>query len=367
MASRATPLPTRKESQASSALHMILTEIETAKSNWILLADRLSQGYVDAYRMHKNTLSEVQRVSELDKKQMVELYYFVLQAVAIGYAGGLIGAALTPWIRGAQQLAFLKSYSDTFAYIGAEGIKGSAQEITKKAYKGVLEKLEKQNQQLDNSPYVPAFADPTSFFLDSKTILDELFVVTEGPVVELIDRANAEQWAAQVGYNILNDFRSKCPLLTDAPQVKDIPTRSNVARSTELAMWVAWANAQLSSPATSFVNGEYNMLDAGRPREDSWADNDYDWAVIHAKYLESVLVRMKELNKTNISKLVGPSQSQEAAEVLDLRKVSKLALNTPDLPFTRLTGLAQQWNLSSPLARAQYFSALIGIKPAHKK
>src|SRR6266436_5388941 len=127
MGRRTVPKVAGVESQGSLILHALLTELHTAGYNWALMADVVSQGYRDAYDMHKKTLAKVKQNEESGNLQLKEMYLFVLTAVSVGFAGGLVGAAMAPWVKGVQDLASKTAFRQGFGqYILAEGSKGSA-------------------------------------------------------------------------------------------------------------------------------------------------------------------------------------------------------------------------------------------------
>ena len=142
-------------------------------------------------------------------------------------------------------------------------------------------------------------------------------------------------------------------------------------------MWIAWANVRLSGLWGTMDGSDVGVLDLGLPAaglgSSEW--DDYDWALIHAMQLEPIIDRMIVCRRPHVTRMVSVDRDLQSMhdlaknpyEVLDLRKVSNIRMDTPDLPFKKLPNMVDQWNRTSAVERAKYFSNLMKVAPAHKK
>src|SRR5262249_6083882 len=149
----------------------------------------------------------------------------------VGYAGGLVGGLITPWVQNAGAAAAERAIRSA--------VSGVAQEAAKRVVKAGIETVDSGRGTGD--PYVPV--SPKEILVDQE-IRDRIGSAF-GPILEALDamiaEANRLQANAAVGQSILNDFRQNCPLLTDKPAQADIPSESAAKRAAELPIWVAWA------------------------------------------------------------------------------------------------------------------------------
>ena len=78
----------------------------------------------------QTTLKKVKRNVEKDNILLKQMYLFVLTAVCVGFAGGLVGSTLAPWMKGAQALATKTAFREGFGqYALVEGAKAQLKKL----------------------------------------------------------------------------------------------------------------------------------------------------------------------------------------------------------------------------------------------
>jgi hypothetical protein len=366
------------ESEASSLLHMLQSELTGAKSQWEYLEDRIANGYKDAYKLHKGALDKMRKAKMASREAMM----FVLSCVSVGFAGGIVGGLFAPWVRAVQAETL------TAAHVLRTGIQDASKRLTQETVKKIIP--DKPNDSGgDGSPYVPVSAEAFDHYLDTKEELDGCFAIVNNRVQSLIDQSNAEQWPRALGQAILDSFRANCALLRDRPNPeKDLPARTAVAKSAELAMWVAWTSERdwpWWNPRYSVLGGGPEPMgysDAGKDKFheevrrnggtfDGKDGQTYDMqaygnALREVKELDPVADRLKDLGKWDSVKASFGFRSQPDV-VLDLRKLRTLRLDTmTDMPFAKMKGL-DFGTLSNLQLRGKFLDGFTELRPWHIK
>jgi hypothetical protein len=94
------------DSPASTALHALQSELGGAKTQWEYLEDRLTNGYKDAYKSHVAVLTAMKNARILQEQRdakSLAIAMFVFSVVSVGFAGGLVGGVIAPWVKRAEQ------------------------------------------------------------------------------------------------------------------------------------------------------------------------------------------------------------------------------------------------------------------------
>jgi len=364
------PGPVLKESPASGPLHNLQSELLSAKAAWEQLGVRIAKGYTVAYVSHSNTvkvLNEIKKAKLRAAQASLEAFMFVFSIVCIGFSGGTAGAILGPWVKRAGE--------KTARFVFREGVRGVIQQGAKEIAKWGDEKLNKLIVYEGDDPY--SVNAPKDIAVD-EDIRDRI-ASAFGPILEaldaMIDAANTMQASAAIGQEILNNFRQSCPLMTDKPGQDDIPALDTVAKMSELAMWVAWANEVVDWKEWNVV---YSILDtAVRKAEkiDREGGGTGEWdvnAVDEASEMDPVGERMRALGKwadvKNFTDIFGSPEPYKATPVVytDLRKLKSLKLELTTIPFRGLSGLSFQWDKMKPLEKVKFLSKFQTLKPPYK-
>ena len=355
------------ESAASGPLHTLQSELAGVKSQWEYFADRVINGYKDAYKAHLGALQTMKRdrlMREQQEAQQRGVYMFVLSVVAVGFTGGIVGGLIGPWVTEKGISAATK--------VVREGVKGAATRTTQQLVKlGVPQGSSPAS--VDPSPYIPVAPDAFDVYLDKKEELDGCFAEINSWLQRMINMANAENWGGDIGSDILNSFRKNCPLLTDAPDPDKLPERFAAAKSAELAMWIAWAQAR----DWDWWNKVYAQFDH------SSSDLDVDLiadGLRSEQELYPVQARFAVLGKLGLVNISIPGWFDDNLRdillragrldfdyrgMLDLRKVKAMQLSAmTDLPFGQMKNLDFS-RLSNPQLRTKFLDGLSDLRPFH--
>ena len=383
-----------KESPSSGPLHNLQSELLAAKAAWEQLGARIAKGYTIAYRRHEDTLTEMKKAKEAAMSN--DGLLFVLHIVSVGFAGGLVGVLVAPWVQKAGEMVAQKVFR-------ASVVAGVAQQAAKDIADAGAKKMLSVTAGAGD-PYAPV--SPKELLVD-QDIRDRI-ASAFGPILEALDamiaKANAIQASVEAGQAILNNFRNNCRLMSEKPAQADIPTEENAARAAELAMWVAWTNER----DWPWWNEIYKQLDSdkwvgGKGHDyvkekvlemdpvgrrllalNKWADT-YSlkkfWPTAMKKWQEE----LEELDKLDKDVPVRSQRErderdrrrrlaerelavlwEESVLYTDLRKLRALRLDDPNLPFRKLSGLSLQWDKMQPLQQMKFLSNNQDVKPAYK-
>lgn len=217
------------ESEATKVFSKIDVEINSAHHQWNTYADILGAGYNDAYLHHKEALDEIFRARMAGK----EILYFLFSGIVVGWAGGLAGGMMIPWVEQAGKEAAKKFF--------VEVTRGVVQEEAKRAANAPLKWLETTHFKKPSGDFQPAGNEPLQYYLGIKSELGLCFSLIRDGVKEFKRFADNEKLSAQLGEMMLGRFR-QCELLRDQPSTADMPDKRAVHREAEIAMWIAWSN-----------------------------------------------------------------------------------------------------------------------------
>lgn len=355
------PQAVKEESKASGPLHHLQSELLSAKAAWEQLGVRIAKGYTTAYGKHQKTLTRMKKAKEEASSDALS---FVFSIVSIGFAGGIVGGLMGPWIKRASE--------STAKFVFREGTRGLAQQGAKDLVKVGGEKLKDLSEASDD-PYTTNSPKEIAVDVDIRDRISTAF----GPVLEALDamiaEANSRNADLATGQAILNNFRKFCPLMTDKPAQEDIPTELAASNASELSMWIAWANER----DWAYWKPIYSNLDAAARKAakiaaDGGGMGTWDVSALReALELDPIGERLQALGKwlevKNVTdKFVDP-EPYKATEVayMDLRKLKELRLE-PTLPFRRIARLDLQWDKTKPLDRMKFLSNFQSLKPVYK-
>lgn len=345
--------PVKLDSPASTPLHFLLTELLAARAHWGDLGVKVAKGYNKGLELQKRTLNEMKKAKTASS---VDALVFVLQALSVGYAGGLVGGLIAPWVKDA---------ADQVTSAFRTALSGAAQQYTKDVTKAIVGAAEAELITPPSDPYTPVTPETIAVDLEIRDRIGSAFGPVENAVQAMIAKANAVNAEMQVGQVILSNFRQNCPLLRDAPEPKDMPNDVVAARAAELAMWVAWANER----DWDWWQDVFNILD----RPDNANEDEFDAARTAALELVPVALRMSGLGKQAfvMTRVNRPEYVRDGAirggfQYVDLRKLRKLPVDDGTLPFRKLSGLSFQWDKTKPLQRAMFLSRLQDVTPIYK-
>ena len=147
---------TMPESPASVALHMLLAELNATKSQWEDLQDVIALGYADAYDAHLKTLNDMHKarlIAEQKSKEWFGVEMFIFSVVSVGFAGGLVGGLIAPWVREAQ-----KEVAETVIRQGVQGM--ATRTMQQSVVRLIPERAPTSSPSVeDESLFVPASPD----------------------------------------------------------------------------------------------------------------------------------------------------------------------------------------------------------------
>jgi hypothetical protein len=356
------PVSVKNESPASTLLHDLMTELLSAKSAWERLGVRVAKGYTTAYDFHVKTLKKMERSNT---EASSDALMFVFSAACIGFAGGVVGGIMGPWVK--------KTAESTGHFIFREGVRSILQQGAKDLAKAGVEKLKKVRiDEGSNDPYETKSPKEIAVDLDIRDRIGSAF----GPVLEALDamiyEANDKQADATTGQAVLNSFRLTCPLLTDKPEEGEMPQEPAIARAVELAMWVAWANER----DWGWWTPRYQRLDAaaqkiGTEERETGGSSGVVNEIADAAKMDHVGERMVFLGKwaevrNNTANSYGPRKDVSHFTYTDLRRLRALPLDEATLPFRRLSGIRFQWDKTNPLQKVEFLSNFKSLKPVYK-
>jgi hypothetical protein len=249
----------------------------------------------------------------------------------------------------------------------------------------IPEKASPASSNQSGSPFVPASPEAFDAYLEKKEGLDGCFALVNAEIQKMIDISNKEQW--QDGQFMLDSFRRNCPLLADVPDPTKLPDRKLVARTAELAMWVAWTNVR---DFPWWDEKVFQELDGPKsPERTPFLD-----ACLWAWELDPVLMRMAILGVrpqvesainfntfwgTSLKEIMSQaepygmigSQKERPADFrdkyLDLRKLRHLRLqHIPDLPLRGMEKLDLTWAQGKlHLNGVNFLDGLKDLRPFH--
>jgi hypothetical protein len=367
------------ESPASGPLHALQAELSGAKSQWEYLHGRLTNGYKDAYKWHAGALKQV----ELNRKKALEqdarmrqLGLFIFSVTTVGFAGGVVGGLLAPWVKNAAEE-------------GANAVfREAVKEITKQsAQQAVMRAVPQKPEATVVHPFEPVSDQAFDTYMENKEELDGCFARVNSWLQAYIDLCNKTNAPAEDGLQVLNSFRRNCPLLRDKPDPDKLPARDTVAKGCEIAMWVAWASLR----DWNWWNKVYDAIDKHGPSQGTVLVG-----VKWAKELDPILERMSVLKKdSQVSKMVGqgtmePYEVEEydeesgdirirkrfrhkesvtgADQVIDLRKLRDLKLDSvPELPLAGIKAFSPTLAYAVPRLQGEFLQGLRNLLPLHKR
>jgi hypothetical protein len=348
------------DSPASASLHALQSELAGAKTQWEYLEDRLTNGYKDAYKTHVGVLKAMENAKILAEQadaKWIGIGMFVFSVVSVGFAGGLVGGVIAPWVKKAEQ--------GTADAVIRQGIQGIATRTTQQSVLRVVPERPTGSSP-DGSPYVAASPQAFDAYLDTKEELDGCFAIVNAYIQSLINLSNSEQWPAEVGQTILDSFRHNCRLLTDSPEPSQLPKRELVARAAEIAMWVAWANAR----DWVYWGDVYRELDGrGMGPRGEMRTVQLGVREFQTNELYPILDELKNLGISGVQLEIRQHHAQGLRDnlVLDLRKLRSLQLqHLVDLPFTKMPTLNVSFaQVGLRLGGGGFLDGLRDLRPYH--
>jgi hypothetical protein len=217
------------ESNAARALAEIEKDLNRAQGLWRIYATVLSLGYYDAYREHNRVLNQMKEAKLASYARL----HFVISVLTVGFAGGVAGGLMAPWIQNAGR--------NTARRLIAESIRGMGLDVAKKL--GRLPADYASAFSDDQRLFLPEVIEPFPFNLKLNLELDLCFQELRDLVDVFYREANRHNWPTSVG-ELMYRALAAVPLVRDRPEVSDMPKQHDVAREAELGMWIAWATAQ---------------------------------------------------------------------------------------------------------------------------
>src|SRR5215813_13335602 len=124
------PRPVADESPASAPLHNLQSELLAAKAAWEQLGVRVGKGYTSAYSKHVQTLAQMKKAKEEASSNAL---MFVFSIVSIGFAGGVVGGLMGPWVK--------KVGESTAHFVFREGVRSIGQQGAKDLVKAGDERI----------------------------------------------------------------------------------------------------------------------------------------------------------------------------------------------------------------------------------
>ena len=198
-------------------------------------------GYKDAYNEHKNALKEFEQIRKLHDQQDAAVMMFIYSVVAVGFAGGLVGGLLAPWVRNAGTSLFQTAIRSS--------VQEMAKSATKEATGGIIKRLQDVSKAAPTgNPYEPVTPDKFDVYLEKKKELDECFARFDKMVDDLQQQAAAEDWPIDVGWLLFNGSRASV-------------LSSEISR-TRITCLIAKQSRKLHSYACGF-SGQRNEIGTG--------------------------------------------------------------------------------------------------------
>lgn len=340
-------------SPASSPLGTLRAELSGAKSAWNAATLRVVRGYKKGYDEHVNALKKMKLLST---KQDQAFSSFIMSVLFIGFAGGVVGGLIAPWIKRSGDRVATNSLRGIF------GWQNSSARIGLALKSGVQDAAKRVGQEAANwvtmpdppkqvfSEYEPVVPDPLEVFLEKQEQVEIFFAIHDDYMDQLDDLAIQKQWPIEVGWEIADRFRRKCVILTDKPDVNKLPDVEGISKLAEKLMWIAWADAR----DWPYWDRQYEYL----PRHNT---GEHKEAREQFMLLDPALIRMYRIGidrevswEINLPTIKGT--------VLDLRKLRQL--KAKPLPFPSMQSKVLSDLIGTPdVRRHEFLDTLRDLPP----
>ena len=335
------------KSDGAKEIEKLMRHLDTAHLQWNTYATQLGRGYTAAYKTHEKVLKEM----EEHKRASSDAQYFLLSLLCVGFAGGLVGGLLAPWVEKAgeniaKQIIRTAMSETTQSVVGIELQTGldTHKEIQLKSSGGT---------------YSPKATDP---LLYHQTIHGEvgMFFSTLRDEVE-----NQMRWQDSpvrdsnfsTGKADSNQVRGwgerflQIPILRDYPRTADMPNETVVERQAEIGMWIAWANVRAIDYWTKAIKAVSDGVQGNA---------EYKYLVD----FQSLFPVQRRLMKLGVDKQVtfDTRYGSKSWTIMDINKLRSLGHHLGGPFFSKVADVVK----SSASARAE-LSNLVSIKPIYKR
>lgn len=236
--------------EAAKEIHEVYGDLNTAQHQWNTYATILGSGYTAAYQNHENVLNRMKE----HKRASSEAMYFMLSLLTAGFAGGLVGGLMAPWVKAAGE--------GTAKAVFREVARETTKEFNKKTWATgayVAAGL------LDKNPYSPAVTSPLLYWQDMLSEIGIFFAAIREQIEREEREADADFSNSGAPHNYgkwRREVWSGVPIISEYPRQKDMPDKKKVEREAEIAMWIAWAGVRdvdyWSSRTIGLEDGETN-------------------------------------------------------------------------------------------------------------
>lgn len=262
--------------EAAKTIDEVHRYINTAQLQWNTYATILGRGYTEAYQKHKATLNDMKEKEQSDK----EFAYFLLSTLCVGFAGGLAGGLMAPWIRDAATVE-VGVFREIIRETTKTGLKKGYEEMARDFIDSASQK----------GVYSPAGKDPLIYQDDLIIELGLFFSLIRDEVEKDVIEADKETGFSNTGPPLewgikRRDAWINIPNIRDHPQKGQFPDKDYVARIAEISLWIAWAN--------NYNLSDYRRISKGL--EDGVTNSNYEsLSAKIASKLEPVVYRLIEL------------------------------------------------------------------------
>lgn len=329
---------------AAKEIHKVFGELSTAQLQWETYATRLGIAYKNAYKEHEKALGEAAEKLRASSEAM----YFVLSLYCVGFAGGLAGGLMAPWVS--------KAGENTASAILRTTISESTQSITG----GVVQRGVEATKSSGGSAFTPATMDPLDYHLYMKDQIGTFFSVIRDKVEYDVKYADDPLANYPRGYELewgehRREIFMAMPIIKDYPRTDDMPDIKEAQRQAELGMWIAWANVRDIDYWTTRVDALSDGLGYGNRKEGLYAQE--------FRQLSSIFDRMVVLRVSHQASLKFDKLGGYATEtVLNIPKLAQLGKLLGGSFFGKIDELVR-----APTYARAMLPSLIQIPPIYKR
>lgn len=226
---------------SGNILQSIRNRVDTCESGWLAFAESAIPPYNEAYNVHNGTLKYVKQSIQLEAEQG-----WMVLGMVLSIAGGYWVPRLLKPVRGSADELVGAWVKDTFS----EGMKHAGAEAGKEALSHIsgtlLDTLKNAAVGGTGDTYEPAVETT----IDWGARLKEGIYKRAFEIKKALDEniRNADKWSIRAAEFMERAFFTYCPFIIDMPLDNGEQSakhfKADFRRTSELAMWQAWARAR---------------------------------------------------------------------------------------------------------------------------
>jgi hypothetical protein len=226
-------------------LQDIKNRLVTAHVGWQAFAEACVPAYEEALKIHKKALSDSKTNTELQAKQLWQVFSFALQAFVGPWAPRLLAPitekANTVKVYMQGRFWVVDELSAAWTHQAFSGLHDPAKELAKSIKDTAVEKAKSMAVKMSDA-FEPIAEETLIYTARLKEGIHTRGKLLMAMIDELIERSDTIPVAQAT--SLFNGYVNNCSFLTDVPgDVGDV-FKIRFKAEAELAMWVAWAVAR---------------------------------------------------------------------------------------------------------------------------